>query len=191
MVRSDVAIALDVPLARAMRADDATMARLMALAQKGDRRAYGVLLNECQAWLRGYFARRIAPGQLDDLVQETLLSLHRKLATWDPTRPFLPWLAAIARYRWVDHLRRMYRADESELASDVPGFDAEPAIAARISLERLFESLPEPQARAIELVKIAGLSVAEASQACGQSESLIKVNIHRGLKKLTALIEKA
>lgn len=174
-----------------MKADDASMARLMALAQAGDRQAYGVLLGECQTWLRRYFARRIAPGQLDDLVQETLLSLHRKLATWDSSRPFLPWLAAIARYRWVDHLRLLYRADENELADDLPGFDEEPAIAARISLDRLFESLPEPQARAIELVKIAGLSVSEASQACGQSESLIKVNIHRGLKKLTALIEKA
>lgn len=167
------------------------MARLMALAQRGDRQAYGVLLDECQVWLRRYFARRIAPAQLDDLVQETLLSLHRKRATWDPSRPFLPWLAAIARYRWVDHLRLLYRADEGELAHDVPGFDEEPAIAARISLDRLFEHLPEPQARAIELVKIAGFSVTEASQACGQSESLVKVNIHRGLKKLSALIEKA
>lgn len=167
------------------------MARLMALAQQGDRQAYATLLRECQTWLRRYFVRRIAPGQLDDLVQETLMSLHRKLATWDPSRPFLPWLAAIARYRWVDHLRELYRSESSELAHDVPGFDEEPAIAARISLERLFEHLPEPQAKAIELVKIAGLSVAEASQACGQSESLVKVNIHRGLKKLAALIEKA
>ncbi|GIX19146.1 sigma-70 family RNA polymerase sigma factor [Erythrobacter cryptus] len=174
-----------------MKPDDTSMARLMALAQAGDRQAYGVLLDECQTWLRRYFMRRVAPGQLDDLVQETLLSLHRKLATWDSSRPFLPWLAAIARYRWVDHLRQFYRAEEGELADDLPGYDQEPAIAARISLDRLLASLPEPQARAIELVKIAGLSVAEAAQACGQSESLIKVNIHRGLKKLTALIEKA
>jgi uncharacterized protein (UPF0276 family) len=58
-------------------------------------------------------------------------------------------------------------------------------------LERLFAQLPPAQAQAIELVKIEGLSVAEASRACGQSESLVKVNIHRGLKKLTAMIEKA
>lgn len=174
-----------------MKADEPSLARLMGQAQAGDKQAYAVLLGECQRWLRSYFGRRVAPGQLDDLVQETLLALHQKLATWDSARAFLPWLAAIARYRWVDHLRRIYRADEADLADELAGADEEPAIAARISLERLFAQLPDAQVRAIELVKIEGLSVSEASKACGQSESLIKVNIHRGLKKLTAMIEKA
>jgi RNA polymerase sigma-70 factor (ECF subfamily) len=174
-----------------MRADEATLARLMAMSQQGDRVAYASLLEACQRWLRGYYARRIAPAQLDDLVQETLIALHTKRASWDNTRPFLPWLAAIARYRWVDHLRRLYRADETALDIDVAGIDEEPAIAARITLERLFGILPEAQARAIALVKIEGLSIAEASEATGQSESLVKVNIHRGLKKLAHMIEKA
>jgi len=174
-----------------MRSDEPSLARLMAMAQTGDKQAYATLLTECQNWLRRYYARRIAPGHLDDLVQETLLAMHRKLATWDSTRPFLPWLAAIARYRWVDQLRRIYRADEQELAGDLAGIDEERGIAARISLEQLLSHLPDAQVRAIELVKIEGLSIAEASRACGQSESLIKVNIHRGLKKLTAIIEKA
>jgi RNA polymerase sigma factor (sigma-70 family) len=174
-----------------MRADEATLARLMAMSQQGDRLAYASLLEACQRWLRGYYARRIAPAQLDDLVQETLIALHTKRASWDNTRPFLPWLAAIARYRWVDHLRRLYRADETALDIDVAGIDEEPAIAARITLERLFGILPEAQARAIALVKIEGLSIAEAAEATGQSESLVKVNIHRGLKKLAHMIEKA
>lgn len=174
-----------------MRADEATLARLMVMAQAGNKQAYATLLTECQRWLRSYYSRRIAPAQLDDLVQETLMALHNKLATWDPSRAFLPWLAAIARYRWVDHLRRIYRAEECELDAEFAGQDDEPAIAARISLDRLLGLLPAAQARAIELVKIEGLSVAEASQASGQSESLVKVNIHRGLKKLAAMIEKA
>jgi RNA polymerase sigma factor (sigma-70 family) len=174
-----------------MVADEASLARLMAMAQQGDRQAYAALLPACQRWLKRYFARRISPCQLDDLVQDTMLSLHRKLASYDPARPFLPWLAAIARYRWVDHLRKIYRADESELSEHLSAPSDEPAIAARISLERLFAYLPSAQVEAIELVKIEGLSVSEASQATGQSESLIKVNIHRGLKRLTALIEKA
>lgn len=167
------------------------MARLMAMAQRGDRTAYATLLRECQSWLTRYFARRIAPHQLDDLVQDTLLSLHRKLASYDPSRPFFPWLAAIARYRWVDHLRKIYRADEVAFGEDHAADNFEPAIAARISLERMFSTLPTPQASAIELVKIRGLSIAEAAQTSGQSESLVKVNIHRGLKKLSAMIEKA
>jgi RNA polymerase sigma factor (sigma-70 family) len=174
-----------------LRADEATLARLMMMSQQGDKQAYASLLEACQRWLRGYYSRRVAPAQLDDLVQETLISLHTKRASWDSARPFLPWLAAIARYRWVDQLRRLYRADETALDMDVAGIDEEPAIAARITLERLFGILPDAQARAIALVKIEGLSIAEASEATGQSESLVKVNIHRGLKKLAHMIEKA
>ncbi len=174
-----------------MIADDATLSRLMAMAQTGDRTAYATLLEACQRWLRRYYARRISPCQLDDLVQETLLSLHRKRASYDPARPFLPWLAAIARYRWVDHLRKIYRADETELDDNIASQSEEPGISARISLEQLFAQLPIAQVKAIEMVKIEGLTVSEASQASGQSESLIKVNIHRGLKRLAAIIEKA
>ncbi len=173
-----------------MRADEATLARLMVLSQQGDKQAYAALLESCQRWLRGYYSRRIAPSSLDDLVQETLIALHTKRASWDAERPFLPWLAAIARYRWVDHLRRLYRADERELNEELLGTDDEPAIAARISIDRLLGLLPPAQERAISLVKIEGLSIAEASEMTGQSESLVKVNIHRGLKKLALLIEK-
>lgn len=173
-----------------MTADDATLARLMAMAQAGDREAYAALLKACRRWLYRYYSRRIGPGQIDDLVQDTLMSLHRKLASYDPARPFLPWLAAIARYRWVDHLRTIYQDNEVEIDCEFEALPEEPGIAARISLEQLFTQLPAAQALAIEMVKIEGRSVSEASQASGQSESLIKVNIHRGLKRLSALIER-
>jgi RNA polymerase sigma factor (sigma-70 family) len=172
-----------------MKADDASLQRLMALAQQGDAVAYRTVLVACQRWLLRYFSGRIVPAQVDDLVQETLASLHSKRASYDPSRPFLPWLAAIARYRWVDQLRRTYRQQEDELHEDVVGADEEESIAARISLDRLLGFLPERQAHVIRLVKIDGHSITEAALRSGQSEPLVKVNIHRGLKKLAALIE--
>ncbi|MBX7459072.1 sigma-70 family RNA polymerase sigma factor [Qipengyuania sp. 1NDH17] len=175
-----------------MIADEASMAQMMVAAQKGDRAVYRALLAEVQLWLERYFRKRVAPAQLDDLVQEVLLAVHNKRATWDPKRAFYPWLAAIARYRWIDHLRKVYRSAEDELGDHDAAEDSEEeAVMARMSLERLFVHLPEKQVEAIELVKIEGLSIAEASQRSGQSESLVKVNIHRGLKKLSALVEKA
>ncbi|MCB2049834.1 MAG: sigma-70 family RNA polymerase sigma factor [Novosphingobium sp.] len=175
-----------------MICDDATLAHLMKSAQAGDRQAYSTLLEESARWLRRYFARRIAPAQLDDLVQEVLLSIHRKRASYDPARPYLPWLAAVARYRWVDHLRKVYRnADVSE-ASDISCTEADQdVIATRISLARLLEQLPAAQAQAIELVRIEGYSIREASRISGLSEPLVKVNIHRGLKKLASMVEEA
>lgn len=173
-----------------MMADDATMARLMALSQGGDRQAYATLLVECQTWLRRFFARRIAAHQIDDLVQDTLLSIHHKMASYDPNRPFLPWLAAIARYRWVDQLRKTYKSVETEFDENAAAESSESAIEASLSLARMFSYLPPAQSDVIAMVKIKGLSIAEAANASGLSESLVKVNIHRGLKKLAALIEK-
>lgn len=175
-----------------MIAEEATYARLMAAAQKGDKSAYNVLLSEAGMWLERYFRRRVPPHQLEDLVQDVLLALHAKRGTYDPARPFLPWLAAIARYRWVDHLRKVYK-HESEMLEDDHAFEDshEDVVEARVSLERLFVHLPKKQAEAIELVKIEGCSIIEAAEKTGQSESSVKVNIHRGLKKLAALIERA
>ncbi len=172
-----------------MTANDASLARLMAMAQGGDGAAYRTVLAECQRWLARYFNGRIAPSFVDDLVQETLISLHKKRATYDPSRPFLPWLAAIARYRWVDQLRRTYRADETELDENIAEESTGLEIASRISLERLLALLPPKQAQAIRLVRIEGHSICDAAALCGQSEPLVKVNIHRGLKKLAALCE--
>jgi RNA polymerase sigma factor (sigma-70 family) len=172
-----------------MITDNATLSRLMALAQDGDAAAYRVVLDACRRWLLRFFAGRIAPAQVDDLIQETLVSLHTKRASYDPERPFLPWLAAIARYRWVDQLRRTYRAELVTL-EDVHAVESgEEELTARISIDRLLALIPPAQACAIQLVKIEGLSIAEASARSGQSEPLVKVNIHRGLKKLAALVE--
>jgi RNA polymerase sigma-70 factor (ECF subfamily) len=74
---------------------------------------------------------------------------------------------------------------EDDAATD----SEEDIVMARVSLDRLLSQLPAAQAQAIEAVKIAGLSIREAAQKTGQSESLVKVNIHRGLKKLATLVE--
>ncbi|MEL6237851.1 MAG: sigma-70 family RNA polymerase sigma factor [Pseudomonadota bacterium] len=173
-----------------MIADEPTFARLMGSAQSGDKAACNVLLSEVGLWLERYYRRRVPPHQIDDLVQEVLIAFYTKRGTWDPARPFLPWLAAIARYRWVDHLRKVYKHDSKELMEDDAVEDSdEEVVMARVSLDRLLSKLPEKQARVIELVKISGLSVREAAEKTGQSESLVKVNIHRGLKKLATYVE--
>jgi RNA polymerase sigma factor (sigma-70 family) len=167
-----------------MIAGEETLRTLMQLSQGGDKQAYTVLLEQCSKWLARYFRQKIAPDAVDDLVQDVLISLHRKRASYDPTRPFLPWLAAIARYRWVDRLRQTYRHHADELGDyDAAEESHEEVVGARISIDRLLGLIPDAQAKCIRIVKI------EACEQTGQSESLVKVNIHRGLKKLAALIE--
>jgi RNA polymerase sigma-70 factor (ECF subfamily) len=170
-------------------ANEETFRHLMIRAQGGDKLCYASLLTECEKWLRRYYGRKINPSAIDDLVQETLISLHRKRASYDPTKAFLPWLAAIGRYRWIDSLRKIYRHEHDQLFEEMVADPQDEDVTARVSLARLLGMLPEKQAEVISLVKIEGLSINEASAMTGQSESLVKVNIHRGLKKLSSMVE--
>ncbi len=172
-----------------MIANEETLKNLMVRSQGGDKQSYSVLLEQTGRWLGRYFSNKISSDAIDDLIQETLISLHRKRDSFDPSRAYLPWIAAIARYRWVDRLRQTYKHQASTLDFDVAEDGHEDVVGAKISIDRLLTMLPDKQAEAIQLVKVEGYSIAEASNQTGQSESLVKVNIHRGLKKLATLIE--
>jgi hypothetical protein len=115
-----------------MTSDEATLARLMCAAQAGDALAYRQLLGMAAQLLMRWFRRKVAPTDLDDLVQDTLLAVHQRRASWDPARPFLPWLAAIARYRWVDRLRRARVRDADALFDDIAVESGEAALIGRL-----------------------------------------------------------
>lgn len=177
---------------------EARLAGLMQGVQQGERAATPALVREAGPWLNGYFRRRLSTDTCEDLVQETLAALFARQMAWQPDRPFIPWLAGIARFRWLEHLRRAYarhdhaRADLDEAALAHPaGIDLEEAILARPSLEQLFARIPDSQVLAIRLVKLKGYSVSEASRMSGQSESLVKVNVHRGIRRMAALVAQA
>jgi RNA polymerase sigma-70 factor (ECF subfamily) len=163
---------------------------LMAAAQKGHGGAYRRLLGEATEWLTRYFERRLPPGDVDDAVQETLLAIHRRRHTYDPHYPFGPWLAAIAKNKWVDQLRSLARRPVDELSEDIPVGDHEASVISASVLASLLEELRPAQAQAILLVKVQGYSIEDASGQIGLSPSAVKMNIHRGLARLTALIEK-
>jgi RNA polymerase sigma-70 factor (ECF subfamily) len=138
--------------------------------------------------LQRYYVRRLPAAMVDDAVQEVLLAMHEKRHTYDPSQPFGPWLAAIARYKWIDRLRAMKAASMKELSDDLPVLDHGEAVQSARSLELLLDRLKPAQADVIRLVKLQGLSIEEAAAKTGQTMSLVKVNIHRGLSRLTALV---
>jgi RNA polymerase sigma factor (sigma-70 family) len=168
-----------------------TWDRLMAAAQAGDANAYRTLLGELALWLRRYYARRLPPAMTDDAVQDVLLAIHEKRHTYDPARPFGPWLGAIARYKWIDRLRLLKAEATEPLDENIGTRDHGDSVIASSTFEQLLAELKPSQAEAIRLVKLEGYSVEEVSQATGQSISLVKVNIHRGLKRLAAIARTA
>jgi RNA polymerase sigma factor (sigma-70 family) len=170
--------------------DERDWGALMVAAQGGNGGAYHRLLVAVGTWLRRYYARRLPPSMVDDAVQDTLMAIHEKRHTYDPERRFEPWLAAIARYKWIDRLRAMKSAAAESLSEDIPVADHGDAVTSAWSLERLLRELKPAQSEAIRLVKLQGLSIEEASALTGQSVSLVKVNIHRGLGRLTAMVKR-
>jgi RNA polymerase sigma-70 factor (ECF subfamily) len=160
----------------------------MSAAQAGDSRAYEQLLRELDSWLARYYARRLPYPVAEDARQDALLAIHTKRHTYAPPRPIGPWVVAIARYKWIDRLREMSRYSALPLDQEFPVEDHERATISSASLDDLLGKLKPAQESAIRLVKLRGLSVAGASGATGQSASLVKINIHRGLKKLAALV---
>jgi RNA polymerase sigma-70 factor (ECF subfamily) len=162
----------------------------MVAAQEGHGGAYRRLLAELSIWLTRYFQRRLAAADVDDAVQETLMAVHRRRHTYDPQYPLGPWLAAIAKRKWIDQLRSLGRRPTDELSVDLSIGDHESSVVSGSVLASLLEQLRPAQAQAILLVKVQGYSIEDASQETGLSASAIKMNIHRGLARLTAFIEK-
>jgi RNA polymerase sigma factor (sigma-70 family) len=172
-----------------IRLTDSDWRALMMAAQSGNAAVYRRLLGEVGVWLHRYYVRRLPSAMVDDAVQEVLLALHEKRHTYDPSKPFGPWLAAIARYKWIDRLRAMKAASMEELSDDLPVLDHGEAVQSARSLEVLLNRLKPAQAEAIRLVKLQGLSIEEAAARTGQTNALVKVNIHRGLGRLTSLVQ--
>jgi RNA polymerase sigma-70 factor (ECF subfamily) len=178
----------------AHRAFEEALKPLWRQAQAGDEAAYRQALERIAVRLRAYLRRRMQslPDDLEDLVQETLLALHLQRGTHDPEVPVSAWVLAIARHKLVDLWRRRGRQDA--LHDPIDDVDEASLVAAQAEggtqrdLVKLLDSLPEAQRTAILLTKVEGLSVAEASERTGASASAIKVQVHRGLKKLAALV---
>jgi len=173
--------------------------KLMEAAQAGDAVAYLELLRAITPRIRGIVARQrgfAGTEAVEDLVQDVLLSLHAVRATYDPRRPFIPWLLAIVRNRLVDGARRYGRIAAHEVAVD--NLEVTFASTATNSdrdtygdveeLHRAIQSLPSREREAIELLKLHEMSLKEASASAGVSVGALKVATHRAMAALRRVL---
>jgi RNA polymerase sigma factor (sigma-70 family) len=166
---------------------------LMRAAQHGDRAAYSALLHGILPLLRQLVRSRLRFLQAadhEDLVQEILLSVHAARASYDPGRPFMPWLMSIAHHRMVDGARRRCRklakeqpVEDFASVADQPGLE-QSEYGDPEALYRAVSRLPVRQRTAIELLKLRELSLNEASALTGIGISALKVSVHRAIKNL-------
>lgn len=185
-----------MPAESPIQQQELSWSRLMRAAQAGDAVSYEQLLREVTPFIRSLSRRycRDAP-LIEDVIQDVLLTVHRVRHTWDPRRPFTPWLAAIAARRGIDRLRRDSRIARHEVNDDLaletfatPASNNERgALHAAETMEPLMAALPPHQRRALEAVKIRGLSIASAARESGQTVAAVKVTVHRAVKALRKL----
>lgn len=169
---------------------------LMLRAQRGDREAYRQLLVEITPYIRSLARRHgVLPSELEDAVQDVLLTLHAIRHTYDPKRPFGPWIVAIARRRIIDRVRRGRRATAHEVTFE-PRHETFTAAEANLyepscddgGLRQAIVRLPDRQRRAITLLKLREMSLKEAAVESGMSVAALKVASHRALKALRRML---
>ena len=177
--------------------DGANWSILMARSQDGDREAYRTLLEGVTPYIRALAACCFKqPTDIEDAVQDVLLTIHLVRHAYDPSRPFGPWLAAIANRRIIDRLRRdtRRRAREVALSADHETF-AEPSanphleIPDEIALAQAIEQLPPDQRQTIRMLKLNEMSLKEAAAASGRSIPALKVATHRAIKSLRRMLK--
>jgi RNA polymerase sigma-70 factor (ECF subfamily) len=170
-----------------MRASEDQLRTMMIGGLDGNAADHAALLRALIPLLEGFYRRRSNSDDVDDLIQDTLIAVHTRRATYDRDRPFTAWLFAIARYKMVDHFRASRRTVPMEGLEDIliaEGFQE--SSDARMDVDQLLQTLPPKQARMIRATHIDGMSVADAASADGIGASDVKVSVHRGLKALAA-----
>ena len=171
------------------------LAALMRSAQGGDSNAYTALMQELAVRVRRIVRHRRAfleHADVEDLVQEVLLSVHAVRATYDATRPFIPWLLAITRNRLADAARRFARLGAREVVVedlDVTFFIERTNTMTTTygdpdALTQAIADLPAGQRNAIEMLKLREMSLKEAAAASGTSVGALKVATHRAMDAL-------
>ena len=169
---------------------------LMRRSLAGDRRAYAALLGKTSDLLRPFLANRLASAaEVDDLLQEILISIHKARHTYDGGRPYKPWAYAIAKFRLRDHLRAHYSdrlrdaVDLSELHDSLPDPVTETAVSYE-SISGEIQRLPERQAAIVRLMHQEGYTAREVGEKMGMKESAVKVAAHRAYKVLRKMLER-
>jgi RNA polymerase sigma factor (sigma-70 family) len=158
----------------------------MARAQNGDREAFHALFEEIGPIIMRVLRRRVLDqNEIEDVCQEVLLAVYKSRHTYQPERPFEPWLFAIVWKVSGEHFRRGQRRTALQVLSDrVTEIEAESRAELAVELREALDELSPNQVEALNFTKVLGLSVTEASQRAGTSAGSMKVRTHRAYKAL-------
>ncbi|MDE1901271.1 MAG: sigma-70 family RNA polymerase sigma factor [Alphaproteobacteria bacterium] len=167
--------------------ENASLEQLMASAIGGDKRAYDLVLQAISSRLLAALSKKLPPKDRDDVVQEILLSVHKARHTYEPTRPLMPWVMAIARYRLSDYWRKHYgqaldRTVDIDDMKDILPTDVTKDLDTSEDIRRIMPTLPQKQQEILDLMYRQDKSVQEVAGLLNMTVSAVKVAAHRGYK---------
>jgi RNA polymerase sigma-70 factor (ECF subfamily) len=167
-------------------------ARLMERAQSGDREAFQALFRDIGPVITRFVRRRVLDqAEVEDVCQEALIGVFKSRHTYEPGRPFEPWLFAIVRNVASAYFRQgLQRAAWLESVADIPETAGETGSEQALELREAFEQLSPNQAEALRLTKLQGLSVADAARRAGATVGSMKVRVHRAYQSLKESIRR-
>jgi RNA polymerase sigma-70 factor (ECF subfamily) len=144
--------------------------------------------------LRPYIARRVhASADVDDVLQDTMLRLHRGASTLRNEERFGPWVYRVAQRALIDHLRARARSPIASVdpVDEATSHDEERVLACRVDehLALLVALLPEPYRSAVRATELEGMSQSEFARREGIALSTVKSRVQRGRARLRAMIE--
>lgn len=174
----------------------------MLAGRGGDAAAYERLLGEIAATFRRIMAAKLGrlglcADEAEDIVQEVLIGLHTKRASWHASRPILPWLNAIAHYKLVDAVRRTrrekrfrvdLRPEDWETAFKAPAIDPDRGLA---DVERHLRALPDSQQKVLRALAVEGKSVRATAQHLRTNEAVVRMTLHRAIARIAASVQDA
>lgn len=169
----------------------------MAQAQTGDENAYKQLLAGIYPIIQRFLLSKFGPlGTSEDMTQECLIAIHKARHTYDPKRPFQPWMFAVVRYKSIDLLRKKQKQWQREISDDeyVATYsvsDTNTQIEGEREMVReALDGLPEEMKRAVVLTKIDGLNTKEAAHKEGVSQVALRSRVSRAYKVLRKKMER-
>ncbi len=164
------------------------LASLFRAGLTGDTASYNRFLQAVTPMMRRVAARKLPSADVEDTVQEILISIHKARHTYNGERPAMPWLLAIAQFRINDNLRKVYAGSRhesinvDELAESLA--DVTESHHGNESIEEILKDVPEREQRILTMMHVEGYTAEETGKHLGMKESAVKVAAHRAIKKI-------
>lgn len=172
----------------AIQENQAELVALFKAGLGGNAASYARFLRDVAPLLRAVVAKKIPMADVEDVVQEVLVSVHKARHTYDGTRPLLPWLMAIAHYRISDQLRRFYGTHQHKTVdiADIPEMSADVTFSAGENepIDKLLGNSSDRERRILTMMHVHGYTAKETGAQLGMKESAVKVAAHRAIKKI-------